>query len=244
MRGCGIGTTAWKGHVCILFKELDTAGKYQDSLLKFLKLMNRVHRLLDSGCFSDFKIGCMNETIYNVHKVVLCAQSRYFMDLFDPVSESKKANIGAMVVKHDPDGTMCNTPPNKTPCQLLIFHAELHTAGIHYGIPNLRAISAKRFEMLASDCWSDDEFPKTMKYVYLSNYTQNLRDVLVRACTSSNHMDVLLKKPGFAKLLDDAGPFSRDLVKSLQKHRAAAERASGQRTLVATANAQLSDHGQ
>ncbi|QPC62732.1 hypothetical protein HYE67_004963 [Fusarium culmorum] len=170
-----------------------------------------------SGEFADAVINCKGQ-VFNIHRVVLSAHSNYFAKaLGGNWKESIERKIE--IQNFDPiivQAMLCfvytfdyNAPSDD---KSMLFHAEVYKFADIYDIPALKDCSKKKFASAITDGWNTDDFPYAISEVYKNTPLEDrgLRDLAV--AVARNHINTLIGRDDFSKLLRKTADFSADLI--------------------------------
>lgn len=84
----------------------------------------------------------------------------------------------------------------------MLFNVEVYRVADKYGVAALKKLSREKFDYAAKTCWDMDDFPHLITDVYSSSPCQELRETI--AGVSRKHMEALLKKDNFLRVLNEA----------------------------------------
>ncbi|KAK8158474.1 hypothetical protein IWX90DRAFT_1527 [Phyllosticta citrichinensis] len=189
-------------------------------------LKSGLSKLLDSGHFSDLQISCSDGTTYKVHKIILCAQSPFFMNALNPESNFKEAQTNKVPLEHDEpfavkalieyfyrsEYTDIDAPIN----ELLLFHVHIYAIGETYGVQGLKKLACDRFEtVVAGKTFGELDLPTAIKTIYTTTVgtDKGLREKAVAIARAD--VKVVVKLKGFREMMDECAQFSKDVALSL-----------------------------
>ncbi|OAP59879.1 hypothetical protein AYL99_04881 [Fonsecaea erecta] len=170
--------------------------------------------------FSDFTIK-VDEREFKVHKIVIYGQSEYFNRLFN--SDWKEALDNKIELKEDDPGAVeamlrfmyeneyDSGEHSWGRISPMLFHVRVHAVADKYGVAALKKLSKQKFDHATSVCWDMDDFPHVVADVYDNTLgCEELRDTVARA--SHEHIEALLIKDTFIRVLRDTSGFAADII--------------------------------
>ncbi|RDI83874.1 hypothetical protein Vi05172_g6275 [Venturia inaequalis] len=192
--------------------------------------------LLASGDFSDLTITCQG-TIFNVHKSVVCFQSRFFrnavkqgafkegetgvVDLPDDSPDAVKAMLQFVYSRaYGREDPLCD---NNMP-----LHARIYCLAQKLGLDYLTKYAAGRLEDILNTqdsgpeiCWASEIYLEpeiwaaTIREIYANTAEDDrIRDVIITAALRNSY-HLLEKKDGaFSSMMVELGEFGRDLARA------------------------------
>ncbi|KAK7564976.1 hypothetical protein IWX49DRAFT_291936 [Phyllosticta citricarpa] len=183
-------------------------------------------KLLESGYFSDLQISCSDGTVYNVHKIVLCSQSAFFMNALNPESNFQEAQTNRVPLEHDEpfavkalieylyrfEYTDVGAPVN----ELLLFHVHIYAIGETYGVQGLKKLACDRFQAVVEDkTFEKLDLPMAIKVIYTTTVStdRGLRDKAIEIVRAD--LNVITELKGFPEMMAECAQFSKDLALSL-----------------------------
>ncbi|KAK7177377.1 BTB/POZ domain-containing protein, partial [Paraphaeosphaeria sporulosa] len=180
----------------------------------------------NSPSLSDGVIQCEEEQ-FKIHKLVLCAQSKFFSTAFN--GEWKESAEGVVHLKDDVRvveamlhfmytfdyeaiGDAENSPSP------MVFNVKVYSIAEKYDIPALKLLAKQKLQKTAEICWDMDDFPHAVAEIYASTPSadQSLRQLSTEI--SCDHIKQLLAKQGFRDVLDEAVGFASDVAQFLAKN--------------------------
>ncbi|RYN15717.1 hypothetical protein AA0119_g13004 [Alternaria tenuissima] len=187
----------------------------------FEPLLHNLSEFYNSSRLSDGTITCDGKG-FRIHKIVLCAQSKFFLNAFDgkwkesaegviPLNDDDVSAVEAMLqflysFDYDASGSATGI------ASPMVFNVKVYSIADNYEIPALKTIASQKFKESVKTCWNMDDFPPAIAEVYGSTppNDQGLRSVIVDvAC---EHITELLQKQGFCDILEETAGFALDLV--------------------------------
>ncbi|KAK7727808.1 hypothetical protein SLS57_002852 [Botryosphaeria dothidea] len=179
--------------------------------------------LLDSDIYSDIEVLCANGEKRKCHKLVL-SQSEVLAKSFDSALGGKE---GVIELTHDEPDTIkamleylytfdysTGIDDANDKGSMLLFHVSMYAIGEIYAIGGLKHLSRQRFlEMNEQpELLTGDVLAPAIKLIYESTpgRDRNLRDTAV--CVAVKRLNDLLKNKHFIEMMDDVGPFGKDLL--------------------------------
>ncbi|KAF4627649.1 hypothetical protein G7Y89_g10503 [Cudoniella acicularis] len=172
----------------------------------------------DSGVFSDLVVRCQNDT-YNLHRVILCSQSRFFMRRCN--GEFEEAESGILEL-HDDDPIIVNAMlrhlygfeyADGVHLPEMIFNARIYGLADKYQIPNLKGLAKTKFESVARAGWNTIEFPLSIEIIYESTPSsdRSLRDIATKLAVE--HLTALFENnDAFLNTAGKVAEFRRDIA--------------------------------
>ena len=183
---------------------------------------------------TDLKLKCGSE-VFNVHKKVLCGQSKFFanackdgfkeassgvIDLSEDDPIAIKAMLQYCYTADYAHGTALHAgvSDHKTQSRNSISNLilpQVYALAEKYGIRYLKELACSNFKQAADTDWESPFYPATISAVYTSTLPgdRSLRDITV--ANSKIHIDSLLKNPEFETMMEENGEFGKDLVKAM-----------------------------
>lgn len=97
----------------------------------------------------------------------------------------------------------------------MLFHIQIYAIGNIYGVDGIKDLAESRFKKLAWTSWGCPTFPDAIQTIYNTTpeTDRGLRDVAVEIAAA--HMEELLEKDGYRTMMDEVGPFGKDLSRAL-----------------------------
>ncbi|KAF2803436.1 uncharacterized protein BDZ99DRAFT_526784 [Mytilinidion resinicola] len=166
---------------------------------------------------------------FRIHKLVLCAQSKYFSKAF--TGDWKESADGAIRLEGD-DVSAVEAMPQfmytvdydasgsaKNSASPMVFNVKVYSIADKYDVPALKSQARQKFETTVETCWNMDDFPDAVAEVYNSTLSidRGLRNVLVDA--ACKHISELLSKQRFRDILGETVGFASDIAQLLAKGR-------------------------
>ncbi|KAI9784671.1 MAG: hypothetical protein M1816_000787 [Peltula sp. TS41687] len=179
------------------------------------------HSLVDylaSSKYSDLVIRCKGQD-FNVHKVVLCGQSKFFSKACD--GEWKEGAEGVIDLKDDDVQVVeamlqflyaTDYDSNKIVSPML-FNIRVYVLADKYDIEPLKKLAKAKFEKAMWSCWKMDDFPDAVAEVYGSTMPtdRSLRGPVAEV--SYENLQQLLKDDGFGATLEQTVGFAADVIR-------------------------------
>lgn len=95
------------------------------------------------------------------------------------------------------------------------FDVMVYQVADKYGVGALKKLSKEKFDHATSICWGMDDFPHVITHVYSSSESEGLRDTIARI--SHKHIDKLIMKNKFFRVLQETSGFAADVVQLMIK---------------------------
>lgn len=99
----------------------------------------------------------------------------------------------------------------------MLFNVMVYRLADKYGVTALKQLSKEKFGQATSICWGTDDFLHVITDVYGASECEELRDII--AHVSHEHVEALVKKDGFLRVLDETSGFASDLIRHMTKVR-------------------------
>ncbi|KAH7396488.1 BTB/POZ protein [Phaeosphaeria sp. MPI-PUGE-AT-0046c] len=182
----------------------DTMPAFPDMLVNpFESLLDYLPDYHKSPILSDGTIRC-GETEFPIHKIIICAQSKFFLNAF--TGEWKESSGNVLSLDGDEVSTVeamlrffytfdydasAATNGNTSP---MVFNVKVYSVADKYDIPTLRVQAKEKFQKAVETCWDMDDFPYAIAEVYSSTppNDKDLRSVVV--AVACEHMQDLCAK--------------------------------------------------
>jgi hypothetical protein len=100
----------------------------------------------------------------------------------------------------------------------MICNVRVYRVADKYGVAALKQLAKEKFDHTTRTCWDMDDFPHVITDVYDTSQCQELRETI--AHVSHKHMETLLKKDNFLRVLEEASGFAADLIQLMAQERA------------------------
>lgn len=97
----------------------------------------------------------------------------------------------------------------------MLFDVMVYQVADKYGVAALKKVSKGKFDRAASICWEMDDFPHVITHVYSSSECEELRDTIAQI--SHEHIDKLIVKNNFFRVLQETSGFAADIVQLMAK---------------------------
>ena len=97
----------------------------------------------------------------------------------------------------------------------MLFDVMVYQVAEKYGVGALKKLSKVKFDHAASICWEMNEFPHVITHVSSSSECEELRDTI--AHISHKHIDKLIVKNNFFRVLQETSGFAADVVQLMVK---------------------------
>lgn len=97
----------------------------------------------------------------------------------------------------------------------MLFHVQTYAIGEIYGVIGIKNLAKRRFEKLAWASWECSTFPVAIQAIYNTTMESDrgLRDVAVEVATT--HIGKLLEMDGYRAMMDEVGPFGKEIARNL-----------------------------
>ncbi|KAK2820072.1 hypothetical protein FQN49_007748 [Arthroderma sp. PD_2] len=178
----------------------------------------KLESFFDSKRFSDLTIRTADKE-HKVHKMVICGQSEVFSLMFDHDWKKSLENVIELKADHPRaieamisfmykfcyDDTSDGLSP-------MLLHAKVYGAAHKYNVTPLQTYAGKRFENAVRSGWNTGDLPDAVTEVYteLPSTGCGLRKVLAEC--SRFHIQALLLKDDFKRLLENTAGFAADII--------------------------------
>ncbi|OJD32335.1 btb poz domain protein [Diplodia corticola] len=185
-------------------------------------LLEVVRSHFNSETFSDVDVVCANDDAYKCHRLVL-SQSPVLAKALDPQLGFKESTRGVIELNNDDPSavkamleflyTFDYTDPNGADySKILLFDAEMYALGEIYAISSLKKLAKKRFQDMFERPLDGHIIAPAIRAIYdtTPETDRGLRDVVVASCKP--RIRSLLKDDDFNEMMDNVGPFGKDLL--------------------------------
>ncbi|RDI79596.1 hypothetical protein Vi05172_g10430 [Venturia inaequalis] len=188
-------------------------------------LLANLPNLRSSGVFSDFTITC-DDSIFNVHKLILGSHSGYFATMF--ASGFKEAQENSVVLEEDKsyivdamiealyDGDYIYENDDDLMESEDMFHAKVYAIADKYDVPKLKILASEHFVRSFATAESTvRDIAETIEYVYDSTPESDrcLRDIVVHI--AADRTSDFYRCPEFEAMAGTVSDFCNDLAKRL-----------------------------
>ncbi|QDS69843.1 hypothetical protein FKW77_000179 [Venturia effusa] len=207
--------------------------------------------LLQNGAFSDFVLRDSEGKVYNVHKAIVCTQSKFFQKACEPgkfkEGEESKVNLtvgGSVAISslleflytldygYDPNEVQSE---NK-----LLSHANVYIAADFYDVPKLKELATTRFQAalaLGHVSSTPEDLPKALESTYtdIPSSDRALRDAAlsfivdnISVCLRTSETSGLTIIDVMTKVLEFGRDLTMRMVNELEKLQPEMDRWTGQ----------------
>ncbi|KAK8230848.1 hypothetical protein HDK90DRAFT_334719 [Phyllosticta capitalensis] len=179
-----------------------------DRLVPLIPLTAGLGELLESGLYSDLRICCSDGSVFNVHKMVICAQSAFFKSAIDPCGTNHPTTL--TLGNDDPVAVKAlieylykfnyTVVHENDRGALFLFHIKVCAIGEAYGIRALRDLARDRAKIVFenSPTLNELKIPQAIRTIYDMDVATDsgLRDLIVDL--SKANVDDLLEMGAFS----------------------------------------------
>lgn len=104
---------------------------------------------------------------------------------------------------------------DQEPMSPMLFNVRVYSIAGKYDVMALKQRAKEKFTVAASTCWDMDDFAHVISEIYTSTPPEDrgLRDIVVEV--THPHIDVLLKKDDFRRVLEETPFFTADVTQVL-----------------------------
>ncbi|QDS73368.1 hypothetical protein FKW77_007158 [Venturia effusa] len=201
-------------------------------------LRKGVSNVFESGEYSDLTVRCQNKD-FNVHKVVVCAQSDWFKNACKTTFQEGQSGLITLpdeeynaiqgLLQHMYEFRY--NGPGAEDASALAYHLDLYTVADKYQCAGLRQLAIERFSAAAHHNWNSPELVEAIKTIYKTPAVVNHKlresalDVvlnhlkkLVSSADRRNYPRTSENDDTFTALLETEGEFSKDVIQAMLTH--------------------------